>query len=240
MAETGHAKNLEHFSQMIEYVKGYGALYNPTNPTIALSELQLALTDAQATIPAVTAALAPLKVVINDREAAFLPVGKLVTKVVNAFAVSGATENAIEDAVGLKKKSNGTRVKKLPKDDPATLEDESKGNSVSQRSYTQRIEHLDNLIKLLVSDGHYNPNENPIKITTLNTLLTTLKTKNQAVLNKIPAVANARVGRDTVLYGTGGICDRAALVKKYVKSVFGGDSAQFHQLGSLTFRRPKI
>lgn len=39
MAETGHAKNIEHFGTMISFVQGYGAAYDPSNPAIALSAL---------------------------------------------------------------------------------------------------------------------------------------------------------------------------------------------------------
>lgn len=238
MAETGHALNVARFAKMIEFVKSYGALYQPTNPVLVVSELQLALDDAEATMDGVIAANGPLKVVINARETAFEGIRKLTTKVVNSFAVSGVTDNAVEDARGLKRKLDGTRKKTL-KDDPATPGDESEGISVSQQSYTQLVEHFDNLINLLVSDGHYHPNENPIKITTLQTLSANLKTKNQAVLVKLPALANARIGRNNILYGSGGICDRAALVKKYIKSVYGGDSPQYHEVGGLKFSRPR-
>jgi hypothetical protein len=31
MAETGHARNVEHFQQMISFCTGYGTDYDPTN-----------------------------------------------------------------------------------------------------------------------------------------------------------------------------------------------------------------
>lgn len=32
MAETGHAKNVEHWAMMISFCTGYGGQYAPTNP----------------------------------------------------------------------------------------------------------------------------------------------------------------------------------------------------------------
>ncbi len=37
MAKTGHARNAEHFQQMISFCTGYGTDYDPTNAMIALT-----------------------------------------------------------------------------------------------------------------------------------------------------------------------------------------------------------
>lgn len=159
MAETGHARNVERFSQLISFVQGYGADYAPSNAAISVVSLQAKLTAANGGIDGVTTALAPWKTKVNDRETAYEGVRKLVTRVVNSYAASGAEKNSVEDAKSLKRKVDGARAKALPADDPGTPEDESKGNSVSQRSYTQVAEHFDNLIELLDNDPLYAPNE---------------------------------------------------------------------------------
>ncbi len=43
MAETGHARNIEHFATMIGFVDGYGVAYNPSNAAIELAALQAKL-----------------------------------------------------------------------------------------------------------------------------------------------------------------------------------------------------
>lgn len=63
MAETGHRRNVERFSQLISFVQGYGVDYAPSN----------------AGIDGVTSALAPWKVVVNDRQNAFEGIRKLTT-----------------------------------------------------------------------------------------------------------------------------------------------------------------
>ena len=65
--ETGHTRNVERFAQMLAFVNGYGTAYDPTNPAIAFTALEEKLADAQMAIDGVTFALAPGKVVVNDR-----------------------------------------------------------------------------------------------------------------------------------------------------------------------------
>ncbi len=181
MAETGHARNVGHFATLIAFVDGYGVTYNPSNPAIELAALQAKLPAAQSSIDGVTTAIAPWKIKVNERETEYEGIRKLVTLVVNSFAASGAEDNAIEDAKGYQRKINGARATALPEDDPETPEDESQGNSVSQRSYVQIAEHFDNLIELLDNDAAYAPNEVDLQVATLQAKSAAMKTANEAV-----------------------------------------------------------
>jgi hypothetical protein len=240
MAETGHARNVERFAQMISFVQAYGADYAPGNAALQLASLQAKRAAAQAGIDGVAATLAPWKTAVNNRQDAFDGIRKLTTRVVNSFESSGATKNAVDDARAFKRKIDGEREKALPKDDPLTPKDESKGISVSQQSYTQLVEHFDNLITLLEGSGTYAPNETELQLATLKTYSTTLKNANTAVINATPPLSNSRIARDESLYADDtGLVDLAGLVKKYVKSLYGADSPQFEQLDGLKFSRPK-
>ena len=86
MSETGHARNIEKFQQLISFVEGYGATYNPSNANIAVAALQAKLTEAEGGIDEVTTALAPSKAAINARQTAFANLRPLTTKVVNFYA----------------------------------------------------------------------------------------------------------------------------------------------------------
>jgi len=241
MAESGHARNVEHFATLISFVDGYGAPYNPANPALALSALQTKLASAQASIDGVASSLAPWKTKVNDRETAYEGVRKLVTRVVNSFASGGAAKNAIDDAKAIKRKIDGARAKALPKDDPDTPENEAAGNSVSQRSYTQTAEHFDDMIEFLTNQGGmYKPNETELQLVSLTAKSTAMKNANAAVTTAATPLSNARIARNVELYGEDdGLCDLAGLVKKYVKSLFGADSAQYKQISGLEFRKVK-
>ena len=240
MAETGHARNVERFTQLLSFVTSYGADYAPSNTTITIPNLQAKLTASLAGIDGVSTARAGWIVAVNERENAFADLRRLTTRVINSFAASGAPQNAVDDAKTLKRKIDGVRAKALPQDNPNTPDDESQGNSVSQQSYTQLTEHLDNLIELLDGSGSYAPNETDLQLATLQTYSISLKNANTAVINSTTPLSNKRIARDEVLYADGtGLVDLAALVKKYVKSLYGADSPQFEQISGLKFTAPK-
>jgi hypothetical protein len=238
MAETGHARNVERFTQLLSFVTSYGADYAPSNTTITILNLQAKLTASLAAIDGVSTFRAPLTVAVNERQNTFADLGPLTTRVVNSFAASGAPQNAIDDAKTLKRKIGGIRAKALPADDPNTPDDESEGNSVSQRSYTQLTEHLDNLIALLDTSETYAPNETELQIGALQAYSTSLKNANNSVINSTTPLSNKRIARDEVLYADGtGLVDLAGLVKKYIKSLYGADSPQYEQISGLEFSR---
>ena len=79
-----------------------------------------------------------------------------------------------------------------------------------------------------------------LQIASLNTFAFTLRLANDAVMNTSIPLSNARIARNDMLYGANtGMVDIALEVKKYIKSVFGGSSQQYHQVGELTFTRPR-
>ena len=239
MAESGHARNVERFTQLVSFVTSYGADYAPSNTKITILNLQSKITASLAGIDGVSTFRAGLTVAVNERENAFADLRRLTTRVVNSFAASGAPQNAIDDAKTLKRKLDGVRAKALPQDNPNTPDDESQGNSVSQRSYTQLTEHFDNLIELLDTSG-YAPNETELQLAALQTYSTSLKNANNSVINSTTPLSNKRITRDEVLYADGtGLVDLAALVKKYVKSLYGAESPQYQQISGLDFSRPR-
>lgn len=239
--ETGHARNVENFQRLISFVTAFGAAYNPTNPLISLAALNAKLIAANAALDDVSAMLMPWKLAVNDREIAFAPLSKLTTRVVNSYAATGTDAKNVGDAKTFARKIQGTRAKPAVKDNPATPEDESaQSNSASQMSYTQRVESLENLIKLLAGDAKYTPNEVELQTATLDTLANDLQSKSNGVINTLTPLSNSRISRNAALYAAeSGMLMQAALVKKYVKSVFGADSAQFKQVNGLKFENLK-
>lgn len=235
--EKGHARNVENFQRLISFVTAYGAIYNPTNPLILLAALNAKLTSANAGLANVSAMLMPYKLAVNEREIAFAPLSKLITRVVNAYAASGTDEKNIADAQTFARKIQGKRATPAVKDNPATPEDESlQSISASQMSYTQRVENLENLLNLLSGDAMYAPNEEELKMITLSAMANDLMTKNNNVINAVTPLSNSRISRNNTLYAKdSGMLAQAALVKKYVKSVFGADSPQFKQISELQF-----
>jgi 3-dehydroquinate synthase class II len=241
MNEAGHAKNIANYASYISMVTIFGTVYKPSNPLIALTALQSSLTDFEAAKDAVTPKASAETVALNERQEVFERLSELITRVVNAAAVSVNDQLFSNDLRTIARKAQGKRTAKKVADDPATPDvDESKQSiSASQMSFDSRIANFEELINLLTTSGAYKPNEDDLKISALETFLADLKAKNAAAVNAQNEARAARIARDQTLYNdTDGIIALANLVKKYVKSLFGATSPQYKQLTALKFKKP--
>jgi hypothetical protein len=238
-SETGNAKNVANFQDLISFVTGYGAVYNPTKNTLKLPQLNTLFSASQASLADVVSKNTDYNNKVNERVIAFKDLKPLATRLINALQTTDATTEKVADAKGFNKKLQGIRAKALtaPTDPntpgPATI-------STSQQSYDQQIQHLAGLISVLESETSYAPNETDLQITTLAAKQANLTAKNNAVANAYTNVSNSRIARNTTLYDTTtGLVDIATEVKKYVKSIFGATSPQFAQVKGIEFTKKK-
>jgi hypothetical protein len=241
--ETGHAKNVATFEDIISFCTGYGATYNPSKAALKLPAMTAQLTAASAALQAVKVAKTAYDNATNAREIAFKPLKSLATKIVNGLAATEATAQTVDDVKSTNFKIQGRRAKTVEKPDAKALAEGAepvKTASTSQQSFDKMIDHFAQLIATLTAEPKYLPNENELKVATLNTMLTDLKAKNTAVINATTALSNARIARDKALYAEiVGMVDTAQDVKQYVKSLFGATSPQYKQVSGLQFNRSK-
>ena len=240
--ETGHAKNVANFDDLISFATGYGTAFNPSKPSIKLTALQTLSTSAKNAINAVNAALPAYSNAVAAREAAFEPLNKLITRVNNALKATDTTEQVDESAKTLVRKIQGTRATAKKTDEEKAAEKaagkETKEISSSQMSYDSRLDNFDKLIKLLTSVTLYAPNEADLKVTALTTLYNDLKAKNTAVVTATTPLSNARISRNDFLYKANtGLVDIALDTKTYIKSLYGATSPQYKTVSSLKFTK---
>ena len=244
ISETGHAKNVANFDDLISFVLGYGTAYNPSKASIKSNALESLSGYAKKAIDGVNAALPAYSNAVAAREAAFAPLSKLVTRVVNALKATDTTKQVDESARTFARKIQGTRATPKRKDEEQKS-NSSDGKEVveissSQMSYDSRLDNFDKLIKLLTSVSLYTPNEADLKVSALTALYNELKTRNTDVVTATTPLSNVRIARNDVLYkDTTGLVDVASDVKTYIKSVFGARSSQYRQVSSLKFTRPR-
>lgn len=239
--ETGHAKNVANFANLLSFVIAYGAKYNPTKSSIKLPALQTMSTLASEAIDAVNDALPPYSNAVAAREGVFSPLNKFITRVVNAFNATDASSQVKDNVKTIARKIQGTRATpKKTEIEKAAAKAEGKDIheiSASQTSYDNRLDNLDKLIKLLTSVPLYAPNETDLKLTALTALYDDLKVKNTAVVNATTPLSNARIARNEILYKEKtGLIDTTNDIKSYIKSVFGATSPQFKQVSKIRFK----
>ena len=238
-SETGHAKNVANLQDLISFVIGYGATYNPTKNSLKLAELNALVAISQTNLADVITKNTAYNGKVNDRVIAFKDLKSLSTRLINALQTTDATTQKVADAKAFNKKMQGVRAKAIttPTDPntpaPTTI-------STSQQSYDSQIQHLAGIISVLESETSYAPNETDLQIATLTAKQTDLTAKNNAVANAYTNVSNSRISRDTTLYATTtGLFDIATEVKKYVKSIYGATSPQFAQVKGIEFTKKR-
>jgi hypothetical protein len=243
-SETGHAKNVANFDEIISNIMGYNASYNPSKQSIKLDALQVLSVNAKKGIDSVNAAMPAYSNAVAARDAAFSPLSKLITRILNALKATDTTKQVDESALTFARKIQGRRAsaKKTPEEIQANAQNgkESVQISASQMSYDSRLDNLDKLIKLLSSIEVFAPNEADLKVVSLSSLYTELKQKNTAVLAAAVPLKNARITRNDILYKElTGLVEVASDVKSYVKSVFGANSPQYRQISRIKFTRQR-
>ena len=176
-SETGHAKNVANFQDLISFVTGYEATYNPTKNALKLPQLNTLATASHTSLADVITKNTAYNDKINQRVNAFRGLKVLSTRLVNALEITDATAQVLKDAKGFNRKLQGKKAltNTTPTDTntpaPTTI-------STSQLSYDQQIQHLAGLTSILISEPSYAPNETELATTTLTALQTNLTTKN--------------------------------------------------------------
>ena len=243
--ETGHAKNVANFDELISFITGYGAVYNPSKASLKLTALKTLSTNAKNAVNTVNGAMPSYKNAVANRQSAFTPLSKLITRVMNAAIVTMSKEEEIEHVRSLVRKIQGRRAEAKKSEEElqalALVGKETKNISASQMSYDNRIDSLDKLIKLLSSNTLYKPNETELKLTSLTNLFKQLSEANALVFKAHVHLSNARLVRNDVLYlGEDCLVTVALESKTYIKSLFGVGSPQYKQISKLYFKTQKM
>lgn len=229
--ETGNALNLDNFQTMVAYVEGYGAIYNPSNSVLKLTNLQSIATNGNSAIENVTSNLNTFKVNTDLRQSLFESLSPLATRIMGELRASGASQKTIEKAEFYNRKLQGKRAKKINPDDGQN------NISASQMSFPQRIHNFVGLIGVCSDEPLYEPNEDALKITNLIALSNSLQAANKNVKDTNVGISNARIERNKTFYEPAtGLFDVAMAVKQYVKAIFGYKSPEYKLISKLSFR----
>ena len=93
--ETGHAKNVANFQDLISFCQGYGTPYNPTKNNLKIPQLQSLYQKAQDDLDNAKTYKTAFDNETNDRRIVFANLRHLSTRITNALAVSGADPLAV-------------------------------------------------------------------------------------------------------------------------------------------------
>jgi hypothetical protein len=238
--ETGHYVNQSNFTLIVNYCESKAGAFNPALVLITLVKLlakKITIKDAM-TLFGKKAAEWGKKV--NDRDEAYKPVNKLMTRVRNAVEVSDVTDDLKKDVHGIVNEILGVRESpklKMTPEDPTVPTDESiKQISAAQTGFDNKLGNVIKLKNVLELETNYAPNEDEIKVTAIDALITDLTDKNDAVSAATPPMKYAMEGRNKELYDSvSGGNELASKIKKYFKAAYGSNSVDYHFVAKLKF-----
>lgn len=236
-SEVGHAKNIANLNLLNTNIIALGAIYNPSNPKLLLTNLQNIYTSALSQQGNVNNLVAPYSIAVDGREAIFKPLNRELTKLRKAYkATDGVTPVQLEDFMTIIRKLKG---EKKTKDKTTTdPKEEQETHSVSQMSYDQRTNTMDLLIALLQNTPNYNPNEAEYKVVTYQAKKASMLQATQTVADTFVPLNNARSIRNSTLYNAeDNLVDIANKAKDYLFTILDTSSAQYKTIAKIKFKK---
>lgn len=244
--ETGHARNVASFEDLIIALDAMNTSYNPAMADIKLPILKTLKTQLQQNLQIVNDKDAIWRDKIYARQNAYEKMSSLGTRIVATMTGLGLDAKILTQAKNILNKIRGKSSKKKTKTSAESITPEDtavpapKKNSVSQMSFDQRKNNFGMLVALAAAQASYLPNEEEMKITTLQTYLNSLQNLNTEATTAEQDLIIARQNRDKLLYSADiGALALTQKIKAYVKGAFGANSDEFKRVKGISFNMIK-
>lgn len=236
--EAGDMKLLGNFRKLIDLLTAEPA-YAPPNPKLTTTAMEAQYTTSLGAAGDVVNNMAPNKIAISERGAAFDQLPVILPRSRNVLKASGAAKEVVADVDTSYRKVLGRRKTPKVKDDPGTPANEATAQHSSvQTSYDNQLANAGAYVAILREIPEYKPNDNSLKLPALTALLADLQAKNNAVSATFVPLSQARGRRDQLLYlDPDCVVNTALLAKTFVAGEFGTKSSLYKQIKGLTFRR---
>lgn len=255
--ESGHAKNVANFFQLIVICTNLGAKFNPANANLSLANINSIHQSSNDAIKALDTARGSYIQAIKNRKSMFDLLNPLATRIMNALRPLNLNKGVIENLKTINRKVQGRR-KYVPKTNnnnntdqnpdevTANTENETQNDkeinkiSTSQMSYDNRLANFQKMIEMLNADPQYKPNETELTIAALNDYLTQLQNANIAVIIESNNYIKNRNNRNQIIYlQDNNLYDTAMILKAYLQSVLGNNSEDYKKARKLKFSKNK-
>ena len=232
-SEVGHNKNAANFGAACQILVEMGAIYNPTNATIKLPNLNPVKTALNLTITTLNQKTPIYKNAVADRETEIAQLPKLATRSLNFAKSTTISAKDKEVLVSMVKKIRGDQKNQIINPETA----ETSTISTAQLSYDSQIANFDIYINQLASHPEYIPNENDLKIITFQNYHQTLSTMTSLVNATGNTIITARTGRNKILYfNTVNVIQLIREIKAYLKSLGEEGKPYYDALLKLKFK----
>ena len=235
-SETGHAKNVANFKAIITVVKSFGAQYQPSSKNLQVEVLELQAESAEKTLNKLKEAETLNKQANATLQMHFKSLNTFSSRLMGLLISSEPKASSIEEARSIQKRITGGNTKKKKEEVVAKSSNDAKiKRSQSRQSYDSRLDDFAKLITVLQNIPEYNPNEEELKITTLQNMVQIMKQAIEDNDSRDLMRNQAMNERNVVLYSADtGLTDTVFKIKAYVKAKFGGiKSVQYKSISKI-------
>lgn len=240
VSETGHAVNIANFKKGIDYCDSLGGNYAPSNTDLTIANMTAKWMVSSNLQTAVNNALINSKTPINDREALFEPLSRLITSVLNSAKSSKLSADFINDLKGMAEAIRGVKSKTPKKNADGSLNPDFVSNS--HLSYVMKTDNFEKFVLFLETEPTlYAPNEPELATADLRALLMKMISMNNAIGTILAPMKNARIARDIELYDkVTGVGKIFANCKSYIRSKYGAKSVEASFMNDLKYTMVKL
>lgn len=233
--DAGIAQNVSNGEKVVEVLITLEDAYNPSNPAISVVSLQAKNVEGNAQINSVRQKKQIRKNTINTRQDIYRDLKPLSKRMRNEMIASGVSKKSIDQATSWVLIIDGHRI--IPKKADAT---DKNYISASHTSFSQQIQNFSGFIELVAGVPEYNPNIPALTVAALTAKRDAMITNNHNVSESDAVWSTALVNRNKFFNAEyTGYIETYVAVKRAVKAIFGGTSAEYKQISKLAFKRIK-
>ena len=243
VTETGHAKNVANFRELITVVRSFEGQYQPIAEFLKVDALEAQAEKAEAVLLRLQEAETLAKRATAALQEQFKTLNTFTTQLMGILNSSGAKGSSIEEARAVQKRITGATTRKKKTDAAEGAATDAKvTRSTSRQSYDSRLEDFTKLVTVLQNIPEYTPHEEAFKIDTLQGKIKMMKKTIEENDSRELARSQAMHERNLLLYTPEyGISAVAGKVKEYIKAVFGGvKSAQYKLVSKIRINTSSI
>lgn len=239
LMKKSKVNQVENFEKLLVFCNTHGAVYKPSKESLQPTALHALLTQAQQTLKAVNGARITYENSLSAREQKLADLPRVASRVVEALKASGASAEVLYDAAQLRNRITGTRKRKLlkPASESVPPAGEEKSYSSSHQDIASRIENFDRLTLRVARETAYQPVEEALQVSTLQTQVRHLRALQRNVMNAYMHLKNVMRTLNSLLYDKNGLFEQSVWVKAYISSLFGKGSAELKEIQQLVFVR---
>ena len=234
VSEKGNAKIIANAGLLLPYIVELGPVYAPSNPKLRLDNLELTAGKGRDLQTSVNFLLPDYTIAVRERKELFNPLSRYITKLRKSYkSVYGITQMQLENFMTISRRIKGARKSKK-KGAIETAEE----HSVSQMSYDQRTNNMQNMIALLKATENFNPNEVEFKVATIEDMHKQMLLRTDAVAKTFAPLNIARSRRDSILYlDEDNLVDLFNAAKDYLFSILDSDSVEYRAIARIRFKK---